>query len=403
MSVTLAKIAKLTDTHPSTVSLVLNGRRHDRVSVATRERIERTAAELGYRVNRHAQGLVRGSTRTIALLLNHLSNPFFGKYVSVIESEVEKSGYHIMPFETRASDPRELELLSLQRQGLCDLVLSLCHYRNEQDAAIAGQPVVFRIDGWEPRASELCPVPHTVVDYRPALQKLINGLETSGRRFVGVVMHEANAIYLPDHSELSAYARSLRGKLDRSSMRSGPEAQVIAHENDDLQVWHDRTLKMLTEQPEIDTLLVHTTEYVAPVIEAARKAGRRVGADLALAAFDDPPFAAWMNGGITVLREPIEVVAQALARQALAVLKNQTPPPPQVIEADLIERHSTRPDIRAGVSVGHSSAGHSSAGHSSVVHSNGGLGTSDRDVGASHVSGKRSPWQDPSVQKKGEH
>ncbi len=350
MAVTLAKIAELAETHPSTVSLVLNGRRHDRVSVLTRQKIERIAAELGYRVNRHAQGLVRGSTRTIALLLNHLSNPFFGKYVSVIESEIEGSGYHILPFETRASDERELELLASHRQGLCDLVMSLCHYRTEHDDTIAGQPVVVRIDGWDSGASERCPVPHTVVDYRPALEQLVASLELSNRKYIGLVMHEPNPPYSRDPSP-SAYARAVRAILDRSTLRAGADAQVVAHENDSLQVWHDRALSLLKSQPEIDALLVHTTEFVAPVIEAAKKLGRKVGKDLALAAFDDPPFASWIEGGVTVLREPIDQVAAALARQALAVLRNHVPPAPQVIEAELVERHSTRPDLRAGVQI----------------------------------------------------
>lgn len=358
MSVTLAEIARLTETHPSTVSLVLNGRKHDRVSVMTRKRIEQVASEMGYRVNRRAQGLARGSTKTIALLLNNLANPFFGKYVSVIESKITGGGYQVVPFETQSSDARELELLSLNRQGLCDLVLSLCHYSTEHDDAIAGQPVVVRIDGWDPNASAACPVPHTVVDYKPALQRLITGLRSSGRKYIGLVMHEANPPFSAS-AEPSAYARSLRGMLDGSGLRAGPEAQVVAHENDSLQVWHDRTFRLLRDQPDVDCLLVHTTEYIAPVIEAARRAGRRVGADLALAAFDDPPFAAWIEGGITVLREPIEAVASALAAQALAVLQGQAPPAPQVIEAELVERHSTRPELRAGDP---SPAGHSGRG-----------------------------------------
>ena len=347
MSVTLAKIAELANTHPSTVSLVLNGRRHDRTSPATRARIERIASELGYKVNLRAQGLVRGSTRTIALLLNQLSNPFFGKYVSVIESEVGKSGFHVMPFETRASDPRESELLSLHRQGLCDLVLSLCHYGTEHDDAIAGQPVVVKINAWDSPNSGNCPVPHTLVDYRPALKKLIASIEASNRKYIGLVMHEANAPF-GGVAKTSAYAQTLRAMLDRSKLRAGPQAQVVVHENHELQLWHDSALKMLQEQPEIDALLVHTTEFVAPVIEAARKLGRTVGTDLAIAAFDDPPFAAWIHGGITVLREPIELVGKALAIQALATLQGKLPPPPQTIEAELVERHSTRPELRAG-------------------------------------------------------
>lgn len=348
MSVTLAEIARLTETHPSTVSLVLNGRRHDRVSAVTRKKIEMVAAELGYQANRRAQSLARGSTKTIALLLNSLTNPFFGKYVSVIERILEGRGYQIVPFETRSSDARELELLSLHRQGLCDLVLSLCHYTTEHDDAITGQPIVVRMDGWDPAAAARCPVPYTVVDYRPSMQRLFSGLRTSGRKYLGLVMHDVNALF-SNASSPSPYARSLRLMLEQSGLRAGPEAQVVAHETDSLQVWHDQTLKLLQDQPEVDCVLVHTTEYIAPAIEAARKAGRKIGTDLALAAFDDPPFAAWIEGGITVLREPVESVANALVSQALAVLQGQVPPAPTTIEAELVERHSTRAELRAGV------------------------------------------------------
>jgi len=60
MAATLAQIATLANTHMSTVSLVLNGRQLHRVSPETRERIEKIAAELDYRPNRHAQGLAHG-------------------------------------------------------------------------------------------------------------------------------------------------------------------------------------------------------------------------------------------------------------------------------------------------------------------------------------------------------
>jgi LacI family transcriptional regulator len=353
MSVTLAKIAQIADIHPSTVSLVLNSGRHDRVSVETRVKIERIASELGYRVNRRAQGLVRGSTRSIALLLNHLSNPFFGKYVSVIESETKGSGYHVMPFETRGDSKTELELLSLHRQGLCDLVLSLCHYKTDYDESLAGQPIVVRIGGWDPTASRNCPVPHIVVDYRPAWDRVLTSLVQTGRKHLGLVVHEPNPVYC-EKSEPSAYSKTMRSLIKKSGLRSGIDSQVLARESDPLEVWHDRALKLLQEQPQIDCLLVHTTEYIAPVIEAAYKAGRTIGKDLAMAASDDPPFAAWIAGGITTVHEPIEQVAKALAQQALAVLQDRTPPPPCTIEAELVERHSTRPELRAGVVQRHS-------------------------------------------------
>lgn len=351
MAVTLAQIAKLANTHPSTVSLVLNGRRHDRVSEETRLRIEKIANELGYRVNRHAQGLVRQSTRTVALLVNRISNPFYGQFVSSIDARFDGTGYHMIPFETQASTVRERELLSLHKQGVCDLVISLSHYVAEEDESLASQPVVLRKPLWTPHDALKCPVPHTLVDYRPALQKLINRLEQSGRRRMGLLMHGRNAPYPIDETS-SGYARTLRGMIDASTtLQSGAPFQAVANENDDTQVWFERTRKLLKAQPEIDVLLVHTAAFIAPVIEAARQAGRTIGQDLALATFDDPSFAQWIEGGITVLREPIDVVADSLARQALAILHGKSRPATVTVEAQLIERRSTRPELSAGESV----------------------------------------------------
>ena len=341
MAVTLANIAELAKTHPSTVSLVLNGRQVHRVSPATRERIERIAKELGYSANRHAQGLARGATKTVALLLNDLSNPFFGRYVSLLEKHFEGHGYHVMPLDTQWKNAREVELMSHLRQGLCDLVLSLVHYQRDDDESLAHEPIVVRLDGWEeqPLASPLSTV---VVRYLPSLIKLIQHFEQSGRRTLGLILHENNEPFSASVTE-SRYAAAFRAVLGQSSLQSGRRFQASVHENEPLDAWHQAAIDLLQRQPTIDSLIVHTSSYVAPVLEAARRLGRVVGKDLAVATFDDPPFAAWAEGGVTVIREPMEQVAAALAERSLALLAGEPHPPNLSVDAELVVRASTDP------------------------------------------------------------
>ena len=342
MAVTLAKIAELAELSPSSVSLVLNGGQTHRVSPETRERIERIASELGYRPNRHAQGLARGKTRVVTLLINQFTNPFYGRYVSELERQFAAEGYQVAPAETEWENERERGLMSRYRQGTCDLVMSLAHYYTGQDQEFKGLPAVVRHDDWDGQALR-SPISCVVVDQRPALKALVDHFAGSGRRTLGLMLHENNQPYA-DRPNRSAYAHSLRTTVSRSPMVSGERYQAIAHERDPLQTWHDAAYEMLRREPQIDAMLVHTFEFVTPVIEAARRLGRRVGHDLALATFDDPPAAAWLDGGVTVIREPVEQIAKALAQRALAILHGRRRLPNVRIAGELVVRRSSQPD-----------------------------------------------------------
>lgn len=341
MPVTLAQIAARANAHPSTVSLVLNSRQYGRVSPETRDRIEAIANELGYRVNRHAQGLARGKTKTVAVLLNQLSNPFFGQYVSLIEAGIEPFGYHVMPFETRADVTRERELMTLPRQGICDLVVSLAHYSTKKEGHPKGESIIIRLADFSNQPRLRTPLPHVAIRYRPAMARLFEHLVETGRTRLGLVMHRNNEPF-PRHDGESPFATCLRELLKESRLVCDESCQAVAHESDSLQVWHDAAYNLLSMDPKIDAFLVHSTEFIAPVIAAARKLGRSVGHDLALATFDDPPFAAWIEGGVTVVREPIPRVAEALAAQVVSVLSGKGTLPSKKFDAELVIRESTR-------------------------------------------------------------
>jgi len=340
MAATLAQIATLANTHMSTVSLVLNGRQLHRVSPETRERIEKIAAELDYRPNRHAQGLAHGKTRTVALLLNQLTNAFFGQYVSLLESRFEDSGYHVSPFEIRSDPEREHQLMSLYNQGVCDIIVSLAHYSSKFDAELQKRPVVVLINDYAGDVSKNCPLSHVAIDYRSPMIALMRHLEASGYRRLGLILHRNNAPF-PERKGESRYAKLLRGLVTESSLTCTEEQQITALEHDPLKEWFDATIALLTRDPQIDVLLVHTMDQVVPVIEAAKKVGRTVGKDLGLVTFDDPATAEWLQGGITVVREPTIQIADALAELTLDRLNGQTAKRHFTVQAELVTRAST--------------------------------------------------------------
>jgi len=96
--VTLRDIAEATGYTINTISHALNDKAD--ISEATRKMIKDKACELGYIPNILAGSLRSGITKTIAIILGDISNPYFGIMVKEIESTAEKQKYNIFVINT---------------------------------------------------------------------------------------------------------------------------------------------------------------------------------------------------------------------------------------------------------------------------------------------------------------
>jgi len=99
-NVTIKDVARSSGVSSMTVSRVINGSEH--VRPATRQRVERAIAELGYVPSRLARGLTRQKTGTLALIVPDVANPFFTLIVRGAEDVARRAGYRIILCDTRA-------------------------------------------------------------------------------------------------------------------------------------------------------------------------------------------------------------------------------------------------------------------------------------------------------------
>ena len=107
MPVSLREVAERAGVARGTASSVLNNRSAEaRISEETQERVRRIAAEMGYQPNRLAQGLGKGRTNIIGLMIPGLRNPFFLSLLEIAEERALRSGYDVLAdtaFQIRAS------------------------------------------------------------------------------------------------------------------------------------------------------------------------------------------------------------------------------------------------------------------------------------------------------------
>jgi len=125
LQITLADIARETNTSVSTVSRVLSGgAAAQRISRETRGRITAAASRLGYRPNLLARSLRTRKSNTIALLLADVGNPFFGQIASLIEQRLHREGYSLFVCNSSEDAKRESEYLELlPRKAIDGLII----------------------------------------------------------------------------------------------------------------------------------------------------------------------------------------------------------------------------------------------------------------------------------------
>jgi LacI family transcriptional regulator len=89
---------------------VLNGSSR-KVAESYRERVLRAARELGYTPNLPAQAMARGTSRTIALVISLISDPYFSAMAAEIMKQAETLGLHVSIAVTERQADRELDLV----------------------------------------------------------------------------------------------------------------------------------------------------------------------------------------------------------------------------------------------------------------------------------------------------
>lgn len=120
--VTLKDIAEKTGYSINTVSLALKGKR---VSEETRKIIVDVAGELGYIGNALASSMRSGLTRTIAIIVGDIANPYFSAFIKETVNLLSSQQYSTIIYNTEEREDYEHNsILSALRQNVDGILIS---------------------------------------------------------------------------------------------------------------------------------------------------------------------------------------------------------------------------------------------------------------------------------------
>jgi len=317
---TISDVAKRAGVSAMTVSRVVNGTGH--TSAATRARVEAAIDELGYVPNALARQLRSKRTKTIALLVSDISNPYFTTIARGVEDFFVAHGYSVMYCNTDEDETEEEQyLLMLIERQVDGVLLVPARSSGESFRLLASHrtPVVV-ID----RRVTSRSVDSVRCDSEAGAHSLVEHLVKLGHRQIAVLTGS------PSISTSMDRVLGARRALEEAGLEL-PDAMVhygsFNYGKSNQADGHRMALDMLAAPGPRPTAVFCANNFIAfGAIRALREAGLRVPDDISIVAFDDIPEEWVSEPFLTVARQPAYDIGHRAAALLMDHITGEQPP-----------------------------------------------------------------------------
>jgi LacI family transcriptional regulator len=329
---TLNDVARLAGVSTMTVSRVINGSGY--TSPESRERVNRAIAELGYMPNVLARQLRSSRTKTLALVLTDIANPFFTTIARGVEDAARAQGYAVMFCNTDESVDEELEYVRVLIQRRVDGVLLVPATDSSGSIELLRKhdlPVVI-LD----RRLRAGGVDEVRADSEGGAYMAVHHLVELGHRHIAVLAGPESVSTSADR--VTGYKRALA----EAGIDAVPQ-QILFGEYTEAS-GYEMTSRILAAS-DIPTAIFAGNNFIAfGAIQKLREAGMQIPADMSIVVFDDLP-QGWILPFLTVISQPAYEIGKQAAELMLERLAGDEPIAPRtiVLPSSLIVRQSSAP------------------------------------------------------------
>ena len=307
----------------ATVSRALRG--DTRISERTRVRVVELAAALGYVPDAAARTLATRQSHTFGLLIPDVTDPLHGQVVTGFEQAAAAAGFGVLLAGGMYDVARERRAAAAFRAhrvaGMAILGGVL-----EQAEAVKGESgqVVALLNGEHPALAETGDLPEGCIrsDDGPGIEALVHHLAGEGHRRLA---------YLEGPAIASNVIR--RAAVERAAGHLGLPRPV--------RLMHQAAGPAEVATAGFDAVVCYDDKSALSLIDGLRAAGLSVPRDLAVAGFDDIPFARLYNPRLTTVAQPSEAVGRHAVAMLLAGLESGRLQPTQHLPVQLIARESS--------------------------------------------------------------
>ncbi len=337
---TIRDVARRAGVAPITASRALSDTGY--VSVTTRARVQRAAAELEYVPNMLAKSLRSHHTQTLALLLTDITNPFWTTVARGVEDEASRNGYTVIYCNTDENEAKQEQYISMLLRRRVDGVL-LVPAASTGEAVHALQAQQVQVVVLDRR------LPGVAVDVvrgasSDGARRLVQHLIELGHRRIAVLTGPANLSTAQER--VDGYRRALQTaqiNIDPSLMLFGSYT---------VESGAAMARQVLHMQPRPTAIFAANNFLAAGVLRTLYAEGLRVPEDMSLVSFEDLPFHYVREPFLTVAQQPAYTLgstAAGLLLQRIAQKGMDTGPCQEIVlPTEIVVRFSTAAPAAAG-------------------------------------------------------
>ena len=326
---TLADIARALQLDASTISLVLSGSK--KPSEKTRKRVLSFCQKVNFRPNLLAQGLSKGRSGLVGVLLPDVQSSFFPGILEGIENVSNEYNYTSFLALSRY-DPELMrsQIMAMQARYVEGLLIVPTGQPGEREILMPVLDEVAHVFLCMPMEDE--PL-DTCVRVDDELGGFVGTehLIKLGHKRIGMLSGPARM----------ASAIQRRAGYQRALQTNGftVEHELMAPTGFDSRSGYDGMRRLLKlEKP--PTAIMAISDYAAlGAIEALLEAGLRPGEDVAVVGYDDICCGQHSPVPLTTVRQPQEELGEASARALVEILAGNTPVLP-LLKPEIVVRRS---------------------------------------------------------------
>jgi LacI family transcriptional regulator len=309
---TLEEIARIANVSRSTVSRVIND--DPNVNTLTRDRVHAIIQKLDYHPNMAARGLAAGRTRILGLVIPMgvsalFTDPYFPLLIQGVSSACNMHDHSVMLWIAEPEYERRT-IRQILNNGLIDGVIVSSHLLADPlIEALIGQSMPFVLIGRHPDISK---INYVDVDNQNSAREMVEYLYRQGYRRVATIYGPKNMIAGADR--LDGYLMALRNK------NIVPDPTLIVEGDFTEAGGYSAMQRLIPYRP--DAVFVGSDSMAMGALRALRDANLRVPEDVAIAGFDDMPFAARTDPALTTVRQPIHRTGYVAAETLIDLVEH---------------------------------------------------------------------------------
>jgi len=283
---TMRDVARASGVSPATVSFVMNDAPDQTISEATRDRVRRAAADLGYRAHPIARALREGASRVVVLDVGGLPRDrVLERFVDGLEEELGAAGYALLVSYSRRS--RRASIDAVGPRAVIDL------------AALYTRPGAIADGGWvDGMASHYL----TQIEF----------LRQLGHRDIAVAVPARPDRFMRLMADYVRRAAEALGLPEPATLPVGGETATLAAVREQL--------------GRVTAVAALTDSLALAVLAAVADAHASCPGDLAVIGWGDSAEAARWRPPLTSVRVDAATYGRRLARRALDLPADDTKP-----------------------------------------------------------------------------